>query len=95
VESETALLITDVEEGSPAGEGGIVVGDFLVRLGGRPVFDTESLLAALVGQNERSVDVDVLRGGRRQTIQVTPAARVRRPSRRMRRRSSGRGNAQG
>lgn len=95
VESETALLITDVEEGSPAGEGGIVVGDFLLRLGGRPVFDTESLLAALVGQNERSVEAELLRGGSRQTIRVRPAVRVRRPSRRMRRRPSGRGNARG
>lgn len=96
-EREAALLVTNVENGSPADKAGIVVGDFLMSLAGQPVFDGESLLDALVAKNENTIEAVLLRGGDKKTIQVTPASRYRRrmAARWMRRRSSGRGNTLG
>ena len=42
------LLVVGVEEGSPAGRGGLIVGDILATLDGQPVEDTDDLLVLLV-----------------------------------------------
>jgi membrane-associated protease RseP (regulator of RpoE activity) len=58
------LLVVGVEEGSPAGRGGLIIGDIVATLDGQPVEDTEDLLVLLTGQRVgREVPVDVIRGG--------------------------------
>ena len=70
------LLVVGVEEGSPAGRGGLIIGDILATLDGQPVEDTEDLLVLLAGERVgREVPVKVIRGGELQTLQVTVGER--------------------
>ena len=65
------LLVVGVEEGSPAGQGGLIIGDILTALESQPVEDTEDLLALLAGERVgREVPVAVIRGGELRTRQV-------------------------
>ncbi|HZD56440.1 MAG TPA: trypsin-like peptidase domain-containing protein [Anaerolineales bacterium] len=71
-EQETGLLLVGVEKGSPADQGGLIVGDIIVALAGKPVADPDELLANLVGDIVgKAAPVEVLRGGQPHTLQVT------------------------
>ena len=70
------LLVVGVEDGSPAGIGGLMIGDILATLDGQPVEDTEDLLVLLTGERVgRSVPVTVVRGGELHTLDVTVGER--------------------
>jgi serine protease DegQ len=70
------LLAVGVEEGSPAGRGGLIIGDIVATLDGQPVEDTEDLLVLLTGERVgREVEVRVIRGGELQTLQITVGER--------------------
>lgn len=70
------LLVLWLEEGGPAQAGGLLVGDILVAVNGQAVGDPDDLFAALgsdtVGE---AIPVEVLRGGRPETITVTVGER--------------------
>jgi serine protease DegQ len=70
-EQSSGLLVVGVEDGSPAEQGGLIVGDILTGLGGQPVADHDELLSrlsgALVGQ---PTQVAILRGGQPQVLDV-------------------------
>ena len=66
------LLVVGVEDGSPAGRAGILLGDILATLDGQPVEDTDELLVLLTGERVgETVPVELLRGGQLQTLQIT------------------------
>jgi S1-C subfamily serine protease len=70
------LLVVGVEEGSPAGRGGLIIGDILATLEGQPVEDTEDLLVLLTGERVgREVEAGVIRGGELRTLRVTVGER--------------------
>lgn len=70
------LLVVGVEDGSPAGNGGLMIGDILATLDGQPVEDTEDLLFLLTGERVgRSVPVNVVRGGELKTLDVSVGER--------------------
>jgi serine protease DegQ len=70
------LLVVGVEEGSPAGRGGLIIGDILATLDAQPVEDTEDLLVLLTGERVgREVPVKVIRGGELHELQVTVGER--------------------
>jgi serine protease DegQ len=70
------LLVVGVEEESPAGRGGLIIGDILATLDGQPLEDTEDLLVLLTGERVgREVPVKVIRGGEFQTLRVTVGER--------------------
>jgi S1-C subfamily serine protease len=73
---EHGLLVLWLEEKGPAQQGGLLVGDILISVGGQAVADPDDLFAALnsdvVG---KPIAVEVLRGGRPETIQVTVGER--------------------
>ena len=72
----SGLLVVGVEDGSPAGRGGVIIGDILVTLDGQPVEDTEDLLGLLTDERVgREAQVQVVRGGVLQTLQVTVGER--------------------
>ena len=72
----SGLLVVGVEDGSPAGRGGIIIGDILATLDGQPIADTEDLLVLLTGERVgREVPVQVVRGGELQTLQITVGER--------------------
>ena len=65
------MLLVGIEEGSPAAEGGLLVGDIIVGLAGEPVADHDQLLYRLVGEIVgKPTPVEILRGGQLLTIQV-------------------------
>ena len=75
-EQEHGLLILWLEESGPAANGGLLVGDILVAVSGQPVSDPDNLFAALNNDTVgKTIPVDVLRGGRPETVQVTVGER--------------------
>ena len=60
-----------VEDGSPAEQGGLLVGDLLVGLAGQSVSDPDDLAARLVGSIVgQPVAVELLRGGQPASLTV-------------------------
>ncbi len=69
---ERGLLIVRVEPNSPAARAGLLLGDVLVSIDGKPVADTDDLQAHLAGDRVgATVAVDVIRGGTPQTLSLT------------------------
>lgn len=70
------LLVLWLEENGPSAKSGLLVGDILVAINGQPVSDPDDLFAALTSDTVgKSIPVDVLRGGRPETVQVTVGER--------------------
>jgi S1-C subfamily serine protease len=81
---EAGLMIVAVEPGAPADQAGVLLGDVLLALGGRPTADVDDVLAALGGDAVgQALQAHVLRAGELRTLSVTvgeaPAARAERP----------------
>ncbi len=75
-EQEHGLLVLWLEEGGPAETGGLLVGDILVAVSGQPVGDPDDLFSALGSDTVgKSVALEVLRGGRPETVNVTVGER--------------------
>jgi S1-C subfamily serine protease len=75
-EQGQGLLVLWLEEDGPAEKGGLLVGDILVGVSGQPVGDPDDLFAALNSETVgKAAAVEVLRGGRPETVQVTVAER--------------------
>lgn len=73
---DRGLLVVGVEEDSPAGRGGLLMGDILVSLDGRTIEDTEELQALLAGDRvSKQVEVAVIRGGESNSVHVTVGQR--------------------
>jgi len=75
-EQSTGLLALWLEENGPAQKGGLFVGDTLVAIGGQPISDPDDLFAALNSDTVgKSIAVEVLRGGKPETVNVTVGER--------------------
>jgi S1-C subfamily serine protease len=73
---EHGLLVLWLEEGGPAANGGLLVGDILVAVGGQPVDDPDDLFSALNSETVgKALAVEILRGGRPETVHVTVGER--------------------
>ena len=71
------LLVTEVEPGSPADRGGLLLGDVLLEVDGEAVSDMEGLMAALSEERAgKAVTVRVLRAGQAREAQVTLGERA-------------------
>jgi S1-C subfamily serine protease len=85
-EQATGLLVIQMDEGGPATEAGILVGDIIVGINGEAVETHDELLAALTGDTVgNETPVEVLRGGKPETIKVKVAEREDIPHRGRRR----------
>lgn len=73
----SGLLVVSVEPGSPAGEGGVLLGDVLLRWNGEPVGDGEVLLGRVAGAAGTAVRLGLLRGGQARDLTVTVGTRGR------------------
>ena len=75
-EQRHGLLVLWLEESGPAQAGGLLVGDILVAINGQPIGDPDDLFAALNSETVgKAIAVEVVRGGRPETVQVTVAER--------------------
>lgn len=73
---ETGLLIVGLEKDSPAEKGGLIIGDILVGVNGSPIEHHDELFTRLSGDVVgKSTPMDVVRGGKLQTINVTVGER--------------------
>lgn len=70
-DARMALLITSVDEDGPAAKAGLVVGDALLSVDGRPLERPDNLLAALAPLADREAAFEVHRAGSLETIKVT------------------------
>jgi S1-C subfamily serine protease len=73
---ESGLLVARVASGTPAEQGGVLIGDIIIGLGGSPVRDTDELQRVLtpdrVGQ---ATPLRIIRGGEMREISVTVGER--------------------
>lgn len=70
------VVITAVEEGSPADRAGLIVGDVVIAVGSVPITDEESLPGAVLRMVPgEPVEIHVLRGGDPRTFTVVPTVR--------------------
>ncbi len=75
-EQEHGLLVLWLEGGGPAERDGLLVGDILTAVNGRPVGDPDDLFAALNSDTVgKPVAIEVLRGGKPETLKVTVGER--------------------
>lgn len=73
---EVGLVIVNVEAGGPADRAGLLLGDILVAVDGKPVSDPSDVLAALGPDRVGSVlAVRVLRGGEPRDLRITVGER--------------------
>jgi S1-C subfamily serine protease len=73
---ETGLLVVNVEPGSPADEGGLVLGDTIIGLNGSAVRQHDDLLALLTGDVvDQKTPIQIVRGGEQRTVNVTVGQR--------------------
>lgn len=71
-EQAGGLLVVSIEPNSPAASAGVIVGDLIVGFAGQPVADHDDLLVQLnSGVVGKPADMQLLRGGKPQTVQVT------------------------
>jgi S1-C subfamily serine protease len=68
-----ALLIAGVENGSPAEQGGLLLGDTLLGIDGRPVQDVDDLRRHL-GRPGQVITLRIVRGGEARELTVTLGA---------------------
>lgn len=69
---ETGLLIARVAPDSPAEKGGLLIGDIVIGLAGRPVADADDLQALLGPERvNQPVPIRIVRGGEIREITVT------------------------
>lgn len=76
-EQATGLLIAGIEPESPAATAGLMVGDIIVGFAGQPVRDHDDLMVQLnSGVVGTPTPLEYLRGGAKQTAQVTLSERA-------------------
>lgn len=69
--TKDGALIASIEDGSPAAQAGLLVGDILVELDGTAIDGPEGLRIALGDRAGKSVSISLLRGGARQQVTAT------------------------
>jgi S1-C subfamily serine protease len=76
---QKGLIVLSLEPAGPASSAGVLIGDILVKLGGKPVQDTDDIQLVLEGHAVGGkVEVEVLRGGESRRINVIVGERPRR-----------------
>lgn len=76
LKTDTGLLIIGLEDDSPAGNAGVMIGDIVIGFNGISVANHEELMAQLSGDVVgNATPMQVLRGGKPETVQVTATER--------------------
>jgi S1-C subfamily serine protease len=75
-EEKTAAMVLEVEAGGPADKAGVVIGDILVGINGKPVMRLEDVQAHLHGEQiGKTVQAEFLRGGVKREASIVVAER--------------------
>jgi S1-C subfamily serine protease len=78
LDREGGLLISTIQGDSPAAAGGLLVGDVIVSIDGRAVTEPDDMLKVLTGDTAgRTLKLELVRGGRQETVEVLIGERPR------------------
>jgi len=78
-DGNTGLIVLSAEADGPAARAGVLIGDIVVALGGKPVRDTDDIQSALDGQSVgKPIAAGIVRGGKVIEIDITVGERPRR-----------------
>ena len=69
------LIVTGIVPDSPAAKAGLQKNDILLKLGDKPLTDVESLVAQIQAVGGKATPLELVRGGKRQTLTITPERR--------------------
>ena len=70
----SGMLVTDVQQGTPAEKAGLRAGDVLVSINGNPIEDKDAYIMLLRNYTHRdALEVGILREGKTATLRMTPA----------------------
>jgi S1-C subfamily serine protease len=73
---KTAVIVLEVEPGGPANKAGVLIGDILIGLNGKPVMRLEDVHAHLHGEQiGKTVSAEFLRGGERRDASMVVGER--------------------
>jgi hypothetical protein len=77
LDSDEGVLVESVVDESPADKAGIKEGDILLQVGETKLSDPQTLLKVMAGLEGEgaSLEITLLRKGKQQTVEVTPAKR--------------------
>jgi S1-C subfamily serine protease len=77
---KSAVVATTVDPAGPAERAGLKPGDVLLAVDGQTVTGADDLIRILTGEKiGRAVEIELLRGGKRLQLALTPEERPRRP----------------
>lgn len=78
IDRDGGLLISTIESDGPSAAGGLLVGDVIVGIGGKPVAEPEDVLKVLNGDTAgRTLALELVRGGKLETVEVQIGERPR------------------
>jgi S1-C subfamily serine protease len=78
IDREGGLLVHTIQSDSPSATGGLLVGDVIIGIGGKPVAEPEDVLKVLNGDTAgRTLALELVRGGRLDTVEVLIGERPR------------------
>jgi S1-C subfamily serine protease len=69
------LMTVSVDQNAPAGKAGLLIGDVLLDLGGKPVHRPESVRSLLSDAIGKALSARILRGGALMNLEITVAER--------------------
>jgi membrane-associated protease RseP (regulator of RpoE activity) len=75
IPADQGLIATEVIADSPAAKAGLKVNDILLSMAGKPLKEQATLVDLVQKNGDKSVAVEILREGAKQTIEVTPQRR--------------------
>ncbi len=73
--AESGLIVNDVVKGSPADQVSVKKDDVLVSMDGKPLPNSDALIAQIQATKGKAVPLEILRAGKPLTITITPAKR--------------------
>ena len=76
---EGGVLVSNVNDNSPAARAGIKAGDVIVEADGKKIDSSMDLVRAIGEKNEGDVTLTIVRNRNRQTVRVTPEKREWKP----------------
>lgn len=79
LDQASGLIVVSVQTGGPAEQGGVMIGDILLELGGKKVSDTDDVQEALdSGSVGKTIPARVIRAGGLVSLEITVGQRPRR-----------------